>query len=140
MKKNRPFLTAAGVVFTLAFFAGCLKDSVTRTYTYKLFRPVYKTTAEVRANIKSNASVAVQQPGKLFIKGDYIFLNELDKGIHIIDNSNPAQPKNVAFIDIPGNLDLAVKGNTLYADLYTDLVAIDITDPLAAKVTHSTLR
>ena len=26
-------------------------------------------------------------------------------------------------------MDLAVKGNTLYADLYTDLVAIDITDP-----------
>ena len=26
-------------------------------------------------------------------------------------------------------MDLAVKGNTLYADLYTDLVAIDISDP-----------
>jgi hypothetical protein len=50
--------------------------------------------------------------GKLFIQGHYIFLNEVDKGIHVIDNSNPAQPRNVAFIDIPGNVDLAVKGNT----------------------------
>ncbi len=135
MKKSHS-VSAALAVLILIFCAGCLKDSVSRTYTYTLYRPVYKTTAEVRANIKSNASVAVRQPGKLFIKGDYIFLNELDKGVHIIDNHNPAQPKNVAFIDIPGNLDLAVKGNTLYADLYTDLVAIDIANPLAAKVTH----
>jgi hypothetical protein len=31
-------------------------------------------------------------------------------------------------------MDIAVKGNILYADLYTDLVAIDITDPLNVKL------
>jgi hypothetical protein len=61
-------------------------------------------------------------------------LNEIDKGIHILDNSNPANPKNVAFVDIPGNMDLAVKGNMLYADLYTDLLTLDITNPLAVTV------
>jgi hypothetical protein len=135
MKKCTSVLTVVCLLFLSFVLNSCIKDTVTRTYTYTLFRPVYKTTAEVRANIKSNASVAVKQPGKLFIKGGYIFLNEPEKGVHIIDNSNPAQPKNVAFIDIPGNVDIAVKGNTLYADLYTDLVAIDITDPLDAKVT-----
>ena len=58
----------------------------------------------------------------------------MDRGIHVINNANPSQPVNVAFIDIPGNMDMAVKGNILYADLYTDLVAIDITDPLNVKV------
>ena len=77
---------------------------------------------------------AIQQPGKIVLLGNYIFLNEVDKGIHIIDNSNPSSPKNVAFIDIPGNEDLAVKGNTLYADLYTDLVTLDISDPLHVVV------
>lgn len=113
--------------------ASCVKDKCTRTYTY--YQPVYKTTAEVRANIKSNAARPVERPGKLFIRGNYIFLNEVDRGIHIIDNANPAAPRNVAFIDIPGNIDVAVKGNTLYADAYTDLVTLDITNPLqvAAK-------
>ena len=78
---------------------------------------MYETRAGVKANIKSNTAKEVQNPGKLYIFGNYIFLNEIDKGIHIIDNSNPASPKNVAFIDIPGNLDMAVKGNILYADL-----------------------
>jgi hypothetical protein len=115
--------------FSLWLLQGCLKDSFQRTYTYTYYTPVYKTTAEVRANIKSNAPQNVERPGKIYLYGSYIFLNEIDKGIHIIDNSNPAQPRNAGFIDIPGNMDLAVKGNILYADLYTDLVAIDITDP-----------
>jgi hypothetical protein len=121
------------IVFIAMFsLAGCVKDKCTQTYTY--FMPVYKTSAEVRANIKSNQSREIERPGKLFIKGNYIFLNEVDKGIHVIDNGNPASPKNVAFIDIPGNMDLAVKGNILYADLYTDLLALDISNPLQVAV------
>jgi hypothetical protein len=99
-----------------------------------MYRPVYHTTAEVRANIKSNAPRALEHPGKLFVIGKYIFLNEVDKGIHIIDNSNPSAPRNVAFIDLPGNIDLAVKENTLYADSYTDMVTLDIADPLRVQV------
>ena len=123
------------VVTTFMFLQGCIKDTINRTHTYTLYRPVYKTMEEVVSNIKSNTPKQVQRPGKIFIKGQYIFLNEIDKGVHIIDNSNPAQPRNVAFIDIPGNVDIAVKGNTLYADFYTDLVTLDISNPLQTKVT-----
>ena len=115
-------------------FSGCIKDKCTEVRTYAYFEPVYSTTAEVRANIKSNAAREIETPGKLFIKGNYIFLNEIDKGIHIINNTNPANPINVAFVDIPGNLDLAVNGNALYADLYTDMVTLDISDPLNVVV------
>ncbi|HYC30158.1 MAG TPA: hypothetical protein VEB42_15095, partial [Chitinophagaceae bacterium] len=113
-------------------FSACMKDKCTRTYT--IYEPVYKTSAEVRANIKSNAARPVEHPGKLFIRGNYIFLNEIDRGIHIIDNTFPAAPKNVAFIDIPGNVDVAVKGNTLYADCYIDMVTMDISNPLNVTV------
>ena len=125
-------LTAAIVIIgflSLSFLQGCVKDSYKRTYTYTYYKPVYKTTAEVRANIKSNTARSVERPGKLYLFGKYIFLNEIDKGIHIIDNTNPSSPQNIAFIDIPGNMDIAVKENILYADLYTDLIAIDISNP-----------
>ena len=118
--------------FAASFLSSCIKDKCTRTYVF--YEPVYKTTDEVRANIKSNTPRKVERPGKLFIRGQYIFLNEMDRGIHVIDNANPAAPKNVAFIDMPGNIDLAVKGNSLYADLYTDLVTLDITNPLQVIV------
>ncbi|TDH27962.1 hypothetical protein EXU57_05720 [Segetibacter sp. 3557_3] len=115
------------VVLFASILPGCLKDTCTQKYT--LYYPVYKTSGEVRSNIKSNGARDIKIPGKLFVFGNYIFLNEVDKGIHIIDNSNPAAPVNKYFIDIPGNMDLAVKGNTLYADLYTDMVTLDISNP-----------
>lgn len=129
------FLTAAGFIafcFVFILLQGCLKDKA--TYTYTILTPIYKTKEQVQANIKSNAPQKIQSPGKIFIYGNYIFLNERDKGVHVIDNTNPANPVARAFIDIPGNLDIAVKGNTLYADMYGDLVAVDITDPLNAKL------
>lgn len=116
----------------LLFFSGCLKDKLTKTY--KIIYPVYEEKSTVLANIKANKPVAIGKPGKIFLYGNYIFLNEIDKGVHIIDNSNPSSPVNVAFINIPGNLDIAVKGSTLYADFYTDLLAIDISNPLQAKM------
>lgn len=134
MKKYINSFFAVLAILSCITFTGCIKDACHRTYTYSYYQPVYKTTAEVKANIKSNTPVQIQNPGKIYIRGNYIFLNEVDKGIHIIDNSNPSSPVNKAFINIPGNLDLAVKGNILYADLYTDLVTIDITDPLNATV------
>jgi hypothetical protein len=134
MKK---LLTAVARLSAALFFiiasAGCMKDKLTKTYT--LFRPVYMNKADVLANIKSNNPQALKNTGKIYISGRYIFLNEINKGIHIIDNINPATPVQVGFINIPGNIDIAVKGNTLYADLYTDLLAIDMSDPLRAKLT-----
>jgi hypothetical protein len=113
-------------------FSSCMKDTTHRTYT--IFTPVYKSKAEVRANIKTGPAQPIEQAGKIFVLGNYIFLNEIDKGIHIIDNANPASPVNKYFITIPGNLDVAVKGNTLYADLYSDMVTLDITDPTQVKL------
>jgi hypothetical protein len=130
MKKSFLFFSLT-FLFSACFllFQGCVKDSCKKAYKYTYFQPVYKTTAEVKANIKNNTPREIEKPGKIYIRGNYIFLNEIDRGIHIIDNSDPAHPKNFAFIDIPGNLDIAVKDDILYADLYTDLVAIDISNP-----------
>ena len=115
------------VFLTILFLAGCLKDSVTEQYTF--YRPVYYTREETKSNIKSSASTAIVQPGKIVLRDHYLFLNELDKGIHVIDMANPANPVNLAFIEIPGCVDMAVNGNYLYADCYKNLVTLDITDP-----------
>jgi hypothetical protein len=133
MKK---LLLAAGLCTVLCFVAfflqGCLKDKVSHTYT--IVRPIYETKEVVKANIKSNPAKTIGTPGKIYLYDNYVFLNELDKGVHVIDNSNPTHPVMKAFIDIPGNQDIAVKGNTLYADMYGSLVTIDISDPLNARL------
>jgi hypothetical protein len=130
MRKYSAIKIMALLVATMpVLFSACMKDSCKKQQVITMFLPVYGSKAEVRDNIKSNAPKPLKKPGKIYIRGNTIFLNEIDKGIHVIDNSNPSNPVNVAFIDIPGNLDIAVKGNTLYADMYTDLVTLDITNP-----------
>ncbi len=120
------------VVSALTLLSACMKDNVSERYTF--YRPVYKTRDEVKANIKSNSSQPIQQPGKIVVRDHYVFLNEIDKGVHIIDITDPAKPLNIAFIEIPGCVDLAVKGAYLYADCYTALVTMDITNPLQISV------
>jgi len=110
-------------------FSACVKDKCKATHNYTWYEPVYKTKDEVRVNIKSNPPRDIVRPGKMFMLGNSIFLNEIDKGVHVINNADPAHPIQVAFIDIPGNQDIALKGGTMYADLYTDLVAIDVSYP-----------
>ena len=129
MTRIKPY---ALLLLPVIFLSSCLKDKCTQTYT--LFRPVYKTKQEVYASIKSNPARAIVNPGKITLFGTTIFLNEIDKGIHVIDNSNPSQPKNLSFIELPGNVDLAVKGNRLYADLFSDLVTLDISNPQQVQV------
>jgi hypothetical protein len=123
------------VLISMLLFTGCMKDKLTKTYT--IYSPVYKTRQEVLASVKNGTPTSITSPGKMYISGKYIFLNELNKGIHIIDNSNPESPRITAFINIPGNVDIAVKGDILYADMYADLLAIDIKDPLNTRLVKS---
>jgi hypothetical protein len=121
----------------IAFFAialsitSCTQDTCSREITYVKYTPVTMTIAEMRQDMAVTASRDLENPGKIYFYNDYIFINELREGIHIIDNTNPSSPQNLGFIEIKGNVDMAVKDNILYADNYMDLLAIDITEPLA---------
>ena len=97
------------------------------------YRPVYATAAEL-ADIKITDAVALSEPGKIYLLDPYIFVNERGKGVHIIDNTDPKNPDNMAFISIPGNYDMAAKGNWLYADNVSDLLVFDISNPKVPKL------
>ncbi len=111
--------------------SSCLKDTCEATTTYAAFEPVYVSADDFRQPIQAAAPRSLEEPGKIYVFQDYLFINERHKGIHVIDNSNPASPQPVSFIEIPGNVDMAVRGNLLYADNYVDVVSIDISNPAA---------
>ncbi len=121
-------------IFAAISFQSCIKDKCNGAYTYFRYEPVYITYEELRASVASEGPYALKNPGKIWFSNNYIFINERNEGIHVINNANPSNPINEAFIKIPGNLDLAVRGNTLYADSYIDLLAIDISNPSAVSV------
>ncbi len=104
------------------------QDRCEVTHEYAYLEPVYTTVEEIRASVELVAPQPIASVGKIYFKDNYLFVNEPGKGIHIIDNRNPESPTPMKFLKIPGTFDLAIKGNTLYADSYVDLVAFDITN------------
>lgn len=122
---------AAGGVLSLS---GCLRDTVTETRKYTLYTPVYALKSSILAAINGDPGQTIAQPGQIYIKDNFIYLNDVNKGIHVIDNSDPSHPVQKAFLNIPGNSSIGIRGNILYADMYSDLLSIDITDPGHAKV------
>ena len=109
-------------------------DQVEATVRYTHVRPVYTTTETLRNAVAVMPAKTVTGTGKLFAHDGYLFLNQPGEGIHIIDNTDPSNPSTISFINIPGNFDLAAKGDILYADSYIDLLALDINDPLNVQV------
>lgn len=106
-------------------FLSC--DKIEENSTYRISTPVYKSLGEVRKQeIKMESPVAFGRVGKIYSYKDYVLINELEKGIHFYDNSNPAKPTAIGFLPILGNVDMAVKDDVLYADSYVDLLVFDI--------------
>ncbi len=128
--KNLFIKIFALLLMTGIFFAGC-KDKYTEQYVS--LEPVYMSFTDFRAAVKVVNQQDLVKPGKIYTIGNYLFINEMSKGIHVYNNAIPSAPQYVGFINIPGNVDMVVKNNILYADSYIDLVAIDITDPTKAK-------
>ena len=103
-------------------------DQCTETRVFRQYTPVSLTTNQVRMGLNIAKARELVNPGKIYTKDGYLFINELKMGIHVIDNRNPSAPKPLAFINIPGNGDMAVRDNFLYADSYMDLVTLDISN------------
>lgn len=107
---------------------GC-KDHVNEYVTYTENEPVFMSAVEFRSAVDVVQPKPIEKQGKIAFYGDYLYISQPEKGIHVIDNRDPSNPKNIAFIELLGNADMHVRTNVLYADSYVDLVWFDISNP-----------
>ncbi|MBN2745581.1 MAG: hypothetical protein JXR34_02560 [Bacteroidales bacterium] len=112
----------------LVLITGCVEtDSYSPVGQVEGYKPVY--ISKDKAYVTGVETTRLfSEPGKMFMYQTYIYVTDLGNGVHIIDNSNPANPVKVAFISIPGVVDAAVKNGIMYADNFADLVAFDVSD------------
>ena len=124
MKKS-VFIFCAGIIA----FSGC-SDTVTETVTYKINEPVFMSEKAFRESVQvTQEPQPISNYGKMCFYEGYIFIAESEKGIHIINNSDPSNPRNTGFIELLGNADLAIRNGKLYADALIDLVWFDVSNP-----------
>ncbi len=134
MKKNKLTSVLYAATVIAAMFLGACRDKIYEKVTYTANVPVYMSLGEFRGSVKTTTPQQLVNPGKIYFKNNLLFINETGAGIHVVDNSNPAAPQIIAFIKIPGNYDMAIRGNILFADSFIDLVAIDISSPQSPVV------
>lgn len=90
--------------------------------------PQIMSKSVFRKSVEITIPKHIEETGKIYTYKDYIFVGDVNKGIHVIDNSNPNLPVAVKFISVLGNEDMSVKGDFLYVDSATDLLVFDISD------------
>ncbi len=128
MKKISNLVLFLFSVLSILLFSSC-EDQCQKTNTYYLYQPVFETVEVIRQSVEIKEPRPINNLGKIYFKDGYLYLNEIGEGIHVIDNRNPSNPKEIAFITIPGNYSLAAKDHVLYANSYMDLLSFDISDP-----------
>lgn len=90
------------------------------------YTPVLLDRADLEQSVILQDVKPMNDPGKIYYKDKHVFISEKYKGIHIIDNTDSLSPQKTGFIRVPGCVDLAIKGNVIYADNAVDLVAIEL--------------
>ena len=125
-------------IYLLSLTAALCVSSCMDKYTEELMMnfPVYMDYTTLRSSVQPAQARNLVQPGKICFQDHYLLIVEYHEGIHVIDVSQPANPQNKVFIEVPGCIDIAVNGNTLYADSYVDLVIIDLSDINHPKETN----
>lgn len=96
--------------------------------SYSPYEPIYMSRQQLENSIKMSAPKSMIKAGKIYVKDQYIFITDENKGFHIYDNSNPNSPQLINFLEVPGATDMAIKNNTIYINQAIDLVALSITN------------
>jgi len=121
------------LIITLFIVYGCMisctsdiEDSSPGFGSETNYKPRLMTRDNLENSISLSGPETLYSPSKLYYKDGYLYISEKYKGVHVINNFDPSNPQAVAFINIPGCVDMAIKDNILYADNATDLVAINL--------------
>jgi hypothetical protein len=124
------------VLALAAIFGGCMWPSGGEDMrpSQRAYVAHTMSLADLRTSVKVTGAQSLKSPGKIYVLGDYLYINEKSKGVHIFNNADPRNPKNLSFVTVPGSTDIAAKGSALYVDNAIDLVTLDVSDPAKPRL------
>jgi hypothetical protein len=96
------------------------------------YKPVYSQDAGL-LDIVMLPPQEMKNPGKIYVKDSLILQNDQGLGIHVYDKTDPSHLVNKGFIRIKGNLEISLRNQHIYANSFTDLVIIDISNWSSVK-------
>ncbi len=88
------------------------------------YQPVVVDRVSFEAAVKLVPSQNVVNSGKIYVKDNLMIVNEVNKGFHIYNYSDETNPVKIAFIEIPGATDVAIRNSIFYINQAVDLVTL----------------
>ncbi|WP_456378178.1 LVIVD repeat-containing protein [Lutibacter sp.] len=119
------FKSVISLVFLVISLISCSEGE------YKIVNvatPIYMSKSDFRKSVEILPPKSIIESGKIYAYNNLVLVNDVKKGIHIINNSNPENPIKIAFIKVIASTDMEIKGNYLYVNSLMDLVVFDISD------------
>jgi len=95
--------------------------------------PIYVSPTDFSL-VRTESPKEFDELGNIVNLGNFIFIVEKNKGIHVIDNVDPKNPVKKYFWSIPGCTEFTIEEDVLYADNSFHLLVIDISDYSNIKV------
>jgi hypothetical protein len=113
-------LTSACLV-SMGCYDGCDPDENT------CVEPVTLSWEDLRADIEptSGNTTTLTSAGKTYVNGNYLFVIDNYRGVHIFNQTDKQNPIRVVFIPVPGALTLSIQGDELYINSFTDFLVIN---------------
>ena len=113
-------------------FISCWPTTDNGEFARQEYKPVIISRSTLESSIAFQNAQPIIKSGKIYIKDDLMFINDVNKGFHVYDYIDPRKPIRLYFIKAPGATDLAIKGNTVYINQAVDLVTATF-DPATKK-------
>ncbi|MFT5592508.1 MAG: hypothetical protein ACI8SR_000867 [Oceanicoccus sp.] len=121
--KNGLILSAftSACIVSMGCYDGCDPDENT------CVEPITLSWEDLRVDIKptSGNTTTLTSAGKTYVNGNYLFVIDNYRGVHIFDQTDNQNPIRVVFIPVPGALTLSIQGDELYINSFTDFLVIN---------------
>ncbi len=117
------------LIFCSSFLLSCVEDDGSRASrpsgSVNGMSPIYQSE-EIAYQISVSEAKDIVNPGKIFTYQNFLIVTIINEGFHLIDNTNPSNPNNMLFVNIPGNTDIAVKDGVFFANNYNDMISFKL--------------
>jgi len=116
-------ITTPLLVYSCCWNGVCDDDDNVEPINSK-YEPITLNRKEFEESIILSSPRKIQKSGKIYVIKKFLYINDVNKGFHIYDNSDPVNPILLHFLSVPGATDLAIRNDTFYINQATDLIAI----------------
>lgn len=135
MKKNHLFLFLCLAQLCTGCWPSHPEDEPSSNFT-----PVYMTRSQLENSVAIENPKTSIKAGKIYIKDDLMFVNDVNNGFQVYNYSNATNPIPISYIKFPGATDMAIRNNIIYVNQAVDLVSVNYNAVNNSILTTSRIR